>query len=118
MKKVSTSLVGVNYRRAILTTQKVRDAINRSSDPWSESEQCIAVELIKHLSGGAPSRLLIRKIMHVVIDTVRPVKLHGEVVYVSWVELDQYVGLRPEQQRLIERSFREACEQANALVDS
>jgi hypothetical protein len=118
VKKVSSSLVGENYRRAVLTTQKVRAAINRSSAPWSESEQRIAVELIKYLSGGTPSRLLVHKIMHVVNDTVRPVELHGDVVYVSWIELDQYVGLRPEQQRLIERSFRESCEQTSTLINA
>jgi hypothetical protein len=118
VKKVSSSLVGENYRRAVLTTQKVRAAINQSSTPWSESEQRIAVELIRFLTYGTPSKLLIRKIKHDWSGKLYPVELKGRIVDVPWIELKQYVGLRPEQQQLIERSFRESCEQTNTLINA
>ena len=115
--KAGFKVTAETRRRALLTTQKVRQAIADSVTPWSESEQRIAVALIKLLTTGESSRLLVHRIMHVVDDRPRAQLLNGDIVMVSWVELDAYVGLRPEQQELIERAYAEACDSPHVTLD-
>lgn len=103
-----------NRRRANLMTIKVREAVANSDRPWTELEQLRAIHLIRFLVWGTPSKLLVRKIRHVIseehsyADTA-----DGDVVRISYVETDQYVGLQFEQQKLIERTFQEVCERAD-----
>ena len=116
--KAGYKVTAETRRRALLTTQKVRQAIADSVTPWSESEQRIAVALIKFLTTGEPSKLLVRRITHVITnDRPRAQLLNGDIVMVSWVELDAYVGLRPEQQELIERAYAEACDSPHVTLD-
>lgn len=118
MKTVS-QLDDESRRRAILTTQKVRSEIALSTTPWSEAEQRIAVALIKFLVTGIPSKLLVRKIKHVITkELALTPALDEEVAVVDYVETDEYVGLRLWQQTLIERSFKQACEHVSTSLNS
>lgn len=117
--KALSHLDDESRRRAILTTQKVRSEIALGETPWSESEQRITVALIKFLVTGTPSKLLVRKIKHVIADELPLTHDHDEAMtVVGYVETDEYVGLRLWQQALIERSFKQACDSANASLNS
>jgi hypothetical protein len=116
--KTSSELSNEAKRCALLTTKKVLEAINESSTRWSVMEQLIAVELIKKLVGGTPSKLLVPRILHAINGATSIIVQDGEVVKLSWVELDEYVGLRSSQQRLIEKCHAEACEQIKTSVNS
>ncbi len=103
---ISPKQADVQHRLATLTSTKVRSA-NDGPHSWSESERRIAVELIKKLVYGRPSKLLVARIRH---DFIGMTDADGDRM-IERVELDQYVGLRPAQQELIERSYMEAYEQ-------
>lgn len=111
--RISPQQADAQHRIATLTSTKVRSA-HDGPYSWSESERRIAVELIKKLVYGRPSKLLVPRIRH---DFLGVKDTDGDKIF-ERVELDQYVGLRPRQQELIEHSYMEAYEQVLSSVTS
>jgi hypothetical protein len=106
-------------RQARLTMVKVRTAIEQGDKPWSELQQHLAIHLIRFLAYGTTSKQLVRKITHVITDEhVSFPETDGQFAIMGCKETDQYVGLWPWQQLLIERSFQEACQSTDAPVSS
>lgn len=105
-------------RRFLLTAKKVCEAIKQDSNDWTRQERHIAAELIKQLVGDTPSRLLVRRIRHVLDGETSIVMDGGAVIKVSYVELDEYVGLRSYQQRIVEKCYQEVCDQLSVSADS
>jgi hypothetical protein len=95
-----------------------REAVNESSTPWTDEEQRIAVELMKSLVGGTPSKVLVRKIKHLIGSEVANAGSGHEATVVGYIELDEYVGLRLYQQRIVEMAYQAACDQIPVSIDS
>lgn len=78
-----------------------------SPTPWSVTEQLIAVALIKYRVFGEPSQLLVPRFERVLVGEALGEKFWEDV------ETGSYVGIRPEQQQLIEMAYLEASCQSD-----
>ncbi|HET8884290.1 MAG TPA: hypothetical protein VFM68_02365 [Candidatus Saccharimonadales bacterium] len=84
-----------------LVMQRVRPIASN----WTAQEQRIAIALVKAMIHKISSPLLVRKLRHENIGSDTGGKYAQRL---SLIETDRFVGLRPEQQQLIEESIATA----------